>query len=283
VEKIIFQKIAQLDNFIEWLKRFEGDISKDSLIIEVDQSKQHFIAKTYSDDKSLVRYSQISFEDAGFSIKEQSENSGQRILVGIFMILSRFIETVKTFDTSDKFTMTIEYDITSVAGVDKWCSKSVNFKSKSLKMKIPGSSVTAVEMNPLSDELFFNKVWVAPDPVSITISPDTIKNMLSISEIFLNKEKTKNYMEFYTKDTSEGKMMYVKEPEKDAFDYEIGKVNEGSATGDVTIPIYRDKFLLSVKNAFDETTITLSTKTPNRVLIELKGGNTKTIIARVNR
>lgn len=279
MERIIFSKSGPLDNFIEWLERFKGDISKESLIIEVDLATNNFIAKTYSEDKSLVRYSQISFDDANFSITEQSEKSGQRILIGIFMILSKFIDTIKTFSTSDNFTMTIDYDMTSVAGTDKWCSKSVTFKSKSLKMKIPGSSIQAVEMNPLSDDLFFNKVWVAPEPVSITISSDMLKNLVAISEIFLNKDQSKNMMEFYTKNN----LMYVKDPLAESYDYELGQLNEGSSTDDVDISIYRGKFLLGVKNAFDETTFTISSKTPNRLLIELKGGNTKTIIARVNR
>jgi len=284
VENITFQNTGPIDSLVEWLVRFKGEISKDSLIIEVDPKAQAFISKTYSDDKSLVRYSQISFSDANLEVKKQSEDSGQRILVGIYMILPKVIEAFKTFATSENFSLSIDYDIQTVAGVEKWCATTINLKSKTLKMKIPGSSIGAVEMNPLSDDMFFKKVWVAPSPVSATISAELLMNLVSISDIFASQEKKDNYMEFYTKDLDDGKYMFVRDPKQETYDYELCKVDEDSyKETNVTLPIYREKFLLSVKNAFDETKIIISTATPNRLLIELKGGNTKTIIAKVNR
>lgn len=283
MENITFQNTGTIDNLVGWLERFKGEISKDSLIIEVDPKMKAFISKTYSDDKSLVRYSQISFTDANLEIKEQSEDSNQRILIGIYMILPKFIDAIKTFATADNFTLSVDYDIQTVAGADKWCAMTINLKSKSLKMKIPGSSIGAVEMNPLSDEMFFNKVWVAPDPTSATLSPELLKNLVAISDIFATSEKKKNYMEFYTKDLEDGTYMFVRDPEQETYDYQLCMIDEGTSKDPVSLPIYREKFLLSVKNAFDETKIIISPKTPNRLLIELKGGNTKTIIAKVNR
>lgn len=284
MENITFQNTGPIDKLVEWLERFKGEISKDSLIIEVDPKAQAFITKTYSDDKSLVRYSKISFTDANLAIKEQSEQSGQRILIGIYMILPKFIDAVKTFATSDTFTLSVDYDIQTVAGAEKWCAMTINLKSKSLKMKIPGSSIGAVEMNPLSDETFMKKVWVAPDPVSATVSPELLKNLVAISDIFASSEKKKNFMEFYTKKLEDGKTyMFVRDPEQDTYDYQLCEIDPETSENPVTLPIYREKLLLSVKNAFDETKFIVSTSTPNRLLIELKGGNTKTIIAKVNR
>ena len=90
-------------------------------------------------------------------------------------------------------------------------------------------------------------------------------------------------MEFYTKSLDDGVYMFVRDPKQDTYDYQLCMIDEGTSVAPVTLPIYREKFLLSVKNAFDETKIIISTSTPNRLLIELKGGNTKTIIAKVNR
>ena len=280
---ITFQATGPIDKLVEWLERFKGEISKDSLIIEVDTKVSAFIAKTYSDDKSLVRYSQISFADANLEVKKQSEQSGQRILIGIYLILSKFIDAIKTFATSETFTLSVDYDVQTVAGAEKWCAMTINLKSKSLKMKIPGSSIGAVEMNPLSDETFMKKVWVAPDPVSVTVSVELLKNLVSISDIFASNEKKENFMEFYTKTLDDGTYMFVRDPKQDTYDYQLCMIDEGTSVAPVTLPIYREKFLLSVKNAFDETKIIISTSTPNRLLIELKGGNTKTIIAKVNR
>lgn len=282
MKKLIFKKSGELTNFIEWLDRFSGEISHDSLVIEIDPTEQVFISKTYSDDKSLVRYSKISFIDANLEISKKEEDLHSRVLVGIFLILPKFIKAIKTFATADDFQMSIDYDMLMMGTSEKWCATSVTFKSKTLKMKIPGSSISAGEMNPLSDEVFLNKVWVAPDPISVTLSADLLKNLVSISDIFANADKMKNFMEFYTKNVDGTPMMFVRDPDENAYDYELGPI-EGDLKNDVVIPIYRDKFLLSVKNAYDETKIIISTKTPNRVLIELKGGDTKTIIARVNR
>ena len=283
MENITFQNSGPIDKLVEWLERFKGEISKDSLIIEVDPKAQLFISKTYSDDKSLVRYSQISFAEANLEIKKQSEESGQRILIGIYMILPKFIDAIKTFATSDSFTFSVDYDIQTVAGAEKWCAITINLKSKSLKMKIPGSSIGAVEMNPLSDETFMKRVWVAPDPVSATVSAELLKNLVAISKIFASSEKKKNLMEFYTKQLDDGTYMFVKDPDQETYDYQLCKIDDGSSESPVALPIYREKLLLSVDNAFDETKFIISTSTPNRLLIELKGGNTKTIIARVNR
>ena len=84
MEKLIFKKNGSIEKFIEWIERFKGDISKDSLIVEVDHVSQLFISKTYSTDKSLVRYSQISFADANLDVEMISDalkQSGRRVFV----------------------------------------------------------------------------------------------------------------------------------------------------------------------------------------------------------
>jgi hypothetical protein len=283
VNKLVLSKTGDIANFIEWLERFKGDISKDSLIIEIDTDMQKLISKTFSDDKGLVRYSEISFKDAGFEITKKADDLKNRILLGIFLILPKFIYVVKSFETAEQFTMTIEYDMMQVAGANQWCATAVTFKSKSLKMKIPGSSVNALEMTPLSDDVFNTKVWNAPDPIKITVSPETLKNMVSFSDIFAKTNKMTNYMEFYTKSEDGVKNIYVRDPDQDSYDYNLGPIEDQTIQNDIIIPIYRERFLLTVNKAFDETTIIISSTNANRVLIELKGGNTKTIIAKVNR
>ena len=288
MEKLIFKKNGSIEKFIEWIERFKGDISKDSLIVEVDHVSQLFISKTYSTDKSLVRYSQISFADANLDVEMISDalkQSGRRVFIGIFVILPKFIEVLKTFATSDTFTMEIDCMEQIVAEKEEICTVSVKFKSKTLTMQIPGSSLNATEMVPMTDEVFRERVWVASDPVSVNLSGDLLKNLVSISDIFTSNEKLKNYMEFYTSENEEGKkILKVREPQNLSYDYELGELTEGSVMKeDFSISIYRDRFLLAVKNAFSDTELTISSSNPNRVLIKLGNGDTKTIIARVKK
>lgn len=292
MEKVIFKKTGSIANFVEWVERFKGEISKDSLIIEIDSVSKMFVSKTFSGDKSLVRYSRISFADAGLELDESKFNAdvfgGKRVLVGIFVILPKFIEVLKTFETAEKFTLEIETTESDVKEIGKqWCATSITLKTtkpKKLTMKIPGSSLNAVEMTPLSDETFDTKVWVAPNPISIKVSGDELKNLVSISEIFLHAEKLKNLIEFYTTTNEDGaRVLMARDPSQGTYDRELGIIEDTSTMEkDISISIYRERFLLAVKNAFDETTISISTSNANRVLIQLGEGDTKTIIGRVN-
>ena len=57
--------------FSAWLKKFAS--IENSLLIEVDEKHKCFVAKSYNEEKSVVKYSQISFVDAGFSLKKESK------------------------------------------------------------------------------------------------------------------------------------------------------------------------------------------------------------------
>lgn len=286
MKNLVFTKTGDIQSFIDWLERFGGDISKDSIVIEVDTVNSVFVAKTFTSDRSLVRYSKISFADANFELTQKDDDLNSRVLVGIFLILTKFIKAIKTFATTNEFKMTITYDMLMIQNTEKWCSQAVVFESKTLKMQIPGSSISAIEMNPMTDETFDTKVWVAPEPVSVTLDADIIKNLVSVSDIFASSDKNSNVMEFYTKEETEDDetktpVMFVRDPEEHSYDYRLGNI-EGELTRPVSLQIYREKFLLAIKNAYDTTTITVSVATPNRILMALTDGNTKTVIARLN-
>lgn len=288
MEKIVFKKTGPISGFVDWIERFKGEISKDSLIIEIDNVKRLFISKTYDKVRSLVRYSEISFEDAGLepqAVSDELKSSGERVLVGIFIILPKFIDALKTFETSPTFSMEIDYEKVPVQNVPTFCACAVQFKSQSLKMRIPGSSLAATEMAPMTDETFCEKVWVAPDPVSVVVSGDVLKNIVSVSEIFASREdKLSNYMEFYTDRDEEGnRLVKVRDPEQGSYDYVLGPAAGQPEFADFRISIYRERFLCAVRNAFAETTLIFSSSNTNRVLIQLEDGATKTIISRVRR
>jgi hypothetical protein len=286
MSKLLFGNNGGIEPFISWLDRFKGEISRDSITIEVDTVGQMFISKTYTDDKGLVRFSQISFEDAHLELKETEGHDGQsRILVGLFMVLPKFIEILKTINTATEFTIDMSFgQSTDKENKPVLAVSEFMFRSKTLTLRLPGCSVK--EIPYMNDETFFGKVWKAPTPIQITVTPDVIKNIISISDIYAKFNKQMNYMMFYTRTEEDGsRVLCVKDGNKeDSYDYVMGPVTtEKEDFADVSMTVYRDKFLLAVKNALDETTFSLSTEKANRLLIELKGGNTKTIIARLQQ
>ncbi len=283
MSKLLFSNDGAIDSFIGWLDRFKGEISKDSIIVEVDTVEQKFISKTYTEDKGLVRFSQISFADAHLALKECDDMVNGRILIGLFMVLPKFISVLKTINSSKEFSMELTFgNSTDKENNPIIAVERIMFKSESLTLRMPGCSVK--EIPYMSDERFFSKVWNAPKPISIVVSPETIKNIISISDIFVGANTMKNYMMFYTKTEKDKRVLCVKDGESDAYDYIIGEVTaEQPEWADFEMVVYRTKFLLAVKNALDETTFTISTEKFNRLCIELKGGNTKTIIARLQQ
>lgn len=285
MEKIKFKKTQSIEKFIAWIERFKGEISGNALTIEIDFNVNKFISKTFTQDKSLVRYSEIGFEDAGFGVDDvpPTFDRTQRLLFGT-IALDKFIGLLKIFETCENFTMTPSFESMDVKGEERLCVKSIAFKSKKLNMNCPGASIASTELIPLDDKTLNEKVMVTPDPIKVTVSGDLIKNVICISDIFLNAEKLKNYMEFYTTTDEEGKkILKVRDPENNSYDYVMGEIEGELVNGDIKLPIYRDRFLVATKNAYEETLITISSTRPNRILIQLASGETKTIIAMVNR
>ena len=61
-----FKNNKNASEFSNWLKGFK-DI-QNSLLLEIDLIENAFIAKCFPPSKSIVRYSKLSFEDAGFEL-----------------------------------------------------------------------------------------------------------------------------------------------------------------------------------------------------------------------
>ena len=84
------------DPFINYLKSYLR--IRESLLLEIDTNLRAFVAKTFTEDKSSIRFSSITFDEAHVSIVSddgESERGDNRIKVGILIQLKKFIQIVE--------------------------------------------------------------------------------------------------------------------------------------------------------------------------------------------
>ena len=80
-KSIIFQA-KNVKAFTAWLKRFSS--IENTLLLEIDEKTSSFLAKSYNDERSVVKMSSINFDDAGLVTKPDKDP--KRVKVGIFNI-----------------------------------------------------------------------------------------------------------------------------------------------------------------------------------------------------
>lgn len=275
--KLIFKNSGPIDPFIKWLKDFAAMSS--SLLIEVDTEEQKFVSKAFTVDKALVRYSEINFADCNLELQEESDKLKERLKLCILLMLPKLITVCETFSTTD-FSIEIEFEENQDLGlgaIGELISPSIVFISKSLMMKIDEGSPSA--FTHLTDKIFNDGIHKAPDPISVVISPEVIKNIISVSGILTGDPK-KDFMIFETQKTSTGGKLFIRDKERH-YRYELGEFENGldGEYKQVTAIIFREKFLLSMKGMAEDTTISISTSDPTRVLLDTVSGKSKTVIS----
>lgn len=283
---LVFKKTSGIEPFIDWLKIFKGDISDETIVLETDVQAGRFLTKSNNFTRSAVRYGEIAFTESGFTVDTKASSpeifqnqNFPRINIGILKILSKFIELLKTFATSNEFTMIICFDMAEESKIME--AKYIRLKSKTLTMNMLCASVPN-NFKIISDELFSNRLYVAPNPITAVINMDIVKNIISISDIFKRSEA---YMFFYTKKDETGqRFLYVKDQEK-TYDYKIGTVtfDEDPASdtwNDINLPVSRNSFLMGIKDAGYILKLKISTTDTSRLLIDGNDGKIKTIIAK---
>jgi hypothetical protein len=133
--------------FTGWLKRFST--IDNSLLLEIDQAKATFVAKTYNEEHSVVKMSSISFEDAGFVCTKENKDL-KRIRVGIYNI-PRLIKIIDQFNDVE-FTFTVQFQEMITEGDTQYAAEELFFKNKFLKMNTKCASISIFK--PLTDEAF---------------------------------------------------------------------------------------------------------------------------------
>lgn len=143
-------KAKNVKGFIGWIKRFSS-IDK-SLLLEIDQSSQSFIAKTYNDIRSVVKMSTIKFDEAGLIFN--SSTNKKRIKMGIFNI-SHLTKIMEQFNDTE-FDIVISFQEILGDNNDQFAGEKIVFKNKSLKMSVDCSSLNIFKY--ISDDLFKNQI-----------------------------------------------------------------------------------------------------------------------------
>ena len=280
------------DPFINYLKSYLR--IRESLLLEIDTNLRAFVAKTFTEDKSSIRFSSISFNDANVSIVSdtgEDERNGSRIKVGILIQLKKFIQIVERLgsDVNEKgesnFNIEIDYEPfqnTNDKSVD-FVTTSISFNSEILKMRMDGFRIS--ELTYLSDDTFKSVVFNATDAVSIEISASTINSIIKTSDI-VKIDVRKDALVFYNED----KILYVKDrgvgsDKKSNFVYKIGELDT-EPLYPINIPLTRDRFLKMLDKSDENFKIIIGKNTidgsVDRVLFDAVNSTTKIIIAAMN-
>lgn len=254
--QLVFKSENSTKGLSNWLKTYLD--LQDSLLLEIDLTKSAFVAKGYTTDHCVVKYSEIPFSDAGVSIlnifdengndkslAEWNATSTNRINVPIFKILKSFVSVIDTYNVDH--VIKFNFGVYSNEEGDQYNAVSVEFKSKFLEMIVPCANIT--EFEKLSDDTFFNNINVIESPMTFNVSSEGVSSLISVSNIFSVDAKS-DILRFVCKKDDEGDWALFatdkKEGTSKSFEYLIGYLTEGEGV-EREIPIYRNNFILATK------------------------------------
>jgi hypothetical protein len=177
-------------SFSSWLKKFS--LIDKSLLVEVDTKNQCFVAKSYNEEKSVVKYSMISFNDSGFTLKKPAEDF---IKIGIFNIAA----VIKSLDhfSSGEFSLQVQYEEVLSGKTPEFAGVAILLKSSSLKVKLECTSLNIFQYIPTP--LFEDKIAKTTTITPFNLSSGTIEKINSLSE--LDKDKDYLFLEFIIRDS----------------------------------------------------------------------------------
>ena len=287
-------------NFVAWLKGFK-DIQP-NLLLEVDLVEKAFVAKCFPPEKSIVKYSRITFEDAGYELMFINDNEGNevndwtgssygtafpsasRVKVGIYNILSKFIDVFATFSESEHI-MSIKFDVcNNVKYIQdskniytEYQAETITLHSMSLTLNIK-CSVLSEYFYKCDDDTFMNIVCYIKESEIFELTSETISNLIKISSVF-TIDKSRDAIKFYSKKADDGNWaLYAYDESNNAYDYLLGYYTEGNACETSTV-IFRENFINATKGINGIIRITLDTQNSSRILID--AGTSKIVVAAV--
>jgi len=213
--------------FTGWLKRFST--IDNSLLLEIDQAKSIFIAKTYNEERSVVKMSSIKFDEAGLTVNANKES--KRIKVGIFNI-PRLIKIMDQFNDIE-FTLTVEYqELIINENTTELAGEKLLLKNKSLKMNVDCTSLNIFKYIP--DDLFKNDIATIKAIGKFELSKATIEKINTLNTL----DSDHKFIEFKFKNKEvnvSGK----------SYDLSIGETNGK----DAQLSVFKDQYsTLDVEN-----------------------------------
>ena len=285
------KSIGSTNGFVTLLKGFKDIIG--SLLVEIDLESKEFIAKSFPQDKSVVKYAKLSFEDAGYEYsyvhnngedfdwaQREATNDG-RVKLGIYNVLGKFVDVVSMFDGSEH-DMVVNFDICN--NVLYWGAKKAEkeyqaettvFHSKALTMTVKNSQISEF-FQKCDDETFLTRVCNIGSPSTYEVNTAVLGNLSKIASVFA-ADKSRDLIKFYSKEVDGVLGLYAYDETNCSFDYLLGYYTNGEA-GATSTTIFKENFLNATKGLTAETLeITLDTAGASRILVD--AGEAKVVIA----
>ena len=136
--------------FSAWLKKFSSIDT--ALLLEIDETESRFLAKTYNEERSVVKLSSIKFDVAGFIVKPSKDP--KRIKVGIYNI-TRLMKIMEQFSDLE-FSFTVNWDEIKDGENVEYTGINLILKNKHLKITVECTSLNIFKY--ISDELFETRI-----------------------------------------------------------------------------------------------------------------------------
>lgn len=208
---------------IAWFKRFAS--IDNSLLLEIDESTSMMLAKTYNEERSVVKFSKIKFEDAGLTTKTPSDP--KRIKVGLFNI-PRLIKIMDQF-SDDAFGISISYDEVVGGDTTDYAGLSITLKNKNLKVTVDCTSLSIFKYIP--DDLFKTVIANLDDTL---VEFPLRKNDIDKTNSLCGLDTEHKYVKF-----SKRNNVYVSGK---SFEYLLVNLGEDSGTSEGEIQVFKEQF-----------------------------------------
>lgn len=185
---------------IDWLNQFVAIDS--SLVIEMDIFNKLFVAKSSTTDRSFACYSTLPFEDATIEFDMSSDfdflnSDNKRLKLGILLSLDKFINILGPFSKSN-VQLTVDVvpkQIKEPADNDMTYYSVGRLTLKNDELQMVYNFAEDQHFIFITDKFFFNSMYKLADPIQVEIPNSSIKESLSINDIYNNNAK-KDRVEF---------------------------------------------------------------------------------------
>lgn len=252
MSKQIEFKAKDVKSFTTWLKRFSS--IDGSVLLEIDNSLKEFSAKTYNEEKSVVKFSKINFENCGFNLISKNIPS-TRIKIGLYSI-PQLIKTLEHF--SDEFSVIFKYDEVTDDKSSEFIGISILIKNENLKVSFECSSLNIFKY--ISDNVFETVICDIKKLVEFELKKEDISQIVSLSTL----DKDLKSMEFVNKSGN----LYAKSK---SFEYLL---NESSDV-ETRLPFLKSQF---EKIDVENYNVLIG---EDRMILTSIDKNTKTVISRL--
>lgn len=299
--EICFQSSTSTINFENWLNSFVA--INQSLLMEIDTKEEFFVAKTFTEEKTVVKYGKISFQNAGlevvsisddndktYTLEEWNAENDRRIKVGFYKALDKFIKVVKQFSSTENHKITFKFNET-VPEPNKpaeFVCVRVIFKSLSLTMAAPCAELR--EFTYISDKQFTEGIANIEDPIVFEHNTDVSKLLIQVSNIY-SVDAQKDIIDFKVKKDDNGEWaIFAYDHNGQTYDFKLGYLDKNAMNlsdgevpeyQDVHIPVIRQNYILGTKTDTENGKIMISGANDGTRIKICSGNNFITIIASV--